>query len=242
MPPEPSASIESSASRHGSLPGRVSSKFDRLAETLAWDAAVAATRARSTRPRDVPASFTPSSSSTSPASATSLSKSSVHCTVDDSAVPKADTSTAGEEIRASSIRSRSPRVAPRRPRSQAVNGSFHRSNRSSRLPPSRGPPPAPGASCCVVTTLCTAATSRELARTSSTRLLPSARATAVICNCPPVTRTSGRTVRPPGMARAAAARSTSTATAKFSPASASAQSHVPPAGRRIRPEASALNS
>ena len=218
-PPEASPSSEISSSLQVEPPGVENSKFERLAETLAVAAASAPVLPRSICPRALPAILRPCRSSTSAASCTSLSMSMVHCRLEVSAVPVAENSIAGEATRASSMRRRSPRAGPRRPRSQAVKGSFQRSCRSP----------------------CTAARSREEARTSSTRSLPSACAAAESCNCPAVTRTSGRTVSPPGMALAAAVRSMSATSAKSSPISDSAHSQAVVRGSPIRPDASALN-
>ena len=217
--PAASASIVISASRHSGWPSACISRLPKTAESRAVETPVAGTRSISSLPREVPATFASVRSNSSAASLTSLAMSTVHWMLDDSDVPAADTSTADEASRASSMRRRSPRAGPRFPRIQAMNGSLHR---SCRFP-------------------CTAPRSREAARTSSTRSTPSAWAAAASCNCPAVMRTSGRTCSPPGIARAAAARSMSAASAKSSPMSDSAHSHVSPCGRPIRPEASALN-
>ena len=204
--PAAEASIVISSSIQSGRPATSHRNPVTLPVSEAVAAPLAGARSSVARPRVVPARSTPRRSRISPASATSRPRSAVHWTSDDSVVPDADTSKADVANRASSTRSRSPRPAPRRDRSQPTNGSGQRS--------------------CLVPW----ATSRSLAptRTSRTRSVPSARPAAAICSCPPATRTSGRTCKPPLTLRDAAARSMSTASAKSSPMSISAHSQAVP--------------
>ena len=132
---------------------------------------------------------------------------------------------------ASSIRSRSPRPGPRRPRTQAVNGSGHESGSVA------GSPSAAATGCDR-----TAVRSRAVARSSSTRSPPSPRADAASLRLPPVTRTSSRTVMPPGRALDAEARSTSTDAVKSSATIRSAQSGSWSEGILTLPDACALTT
>ena len=125
--PAAEASIVISSSIQSGRPAASQRRPVTLPVTEAVAAPLAGARWSVARPRVVPARSTPRRSRTSPASATSRLRSTVHWRSDDSVVPDADTSKADVANRASSTRSRSPRPAPRRERSQPTNGSGQRS-------------------------------------------------------------------------------------------------------------------
>ena len=224
--PVASASSVIASSCQSGRPAASSSKPETLAATFAVERPPEP-RSISTRPRQVPASDVPPMSSTSPSSPTSPPRSAVHCICTAAGVPAAETSIAGEVSRPSSIRSDAPPTGPRRARSQPVKGSFHRSGRSVA-----GSPTSPGGS------VRTAARSRASSRTSRTRSAPSPRATAASRRLPPVTRTSGRTTRPPGKACAAAARSTSAVSEQSRPTQPSSHRQASSPGQASRPDTS----
>ena len=233
--PVPSASSVMSASRHTGRPGRASSSSAMLADTFSDRPLIPGSLPTSIRPRERPLAVAEPRSSSSASSPTSPPISAVHCTASAAGVPAADSSTALETSRASSTRRRSSRPGPLRPLSHAVKGSGQVSCRS------RAGGGSAAASSAASAMPWRAARSRALARSSSSRSSPSARAVAANRRLPPDTRTSGRTISPPGRPRDAAARSTSSATVKSSPTISSAQRRRSSCGSRRPPNASARN-
>ena len=120
--PLPVASSTISSSRHGVRFGSTQANCARLAESRAVDAPGCPVASRSSRPRALPASVIPATSTTSATSITSFSRSAVHWMASASALPDAESSTALDVIFASSISNVASGAARLRPRNHAANG------------------------------------------------------------------------------------------------------------------------